>query len=81
MCAPSNARFFLWALSRVCPQNGLTIGLAVAVLHAHSCVHSIGGSRIFLEGEGVTLGTRASEASEHWGDLGLRENEIWAFVS
>ena len=25
----------------------------------------IGGSRIFLEG--VTLGTRASEASEHWG--------------
>ena len=29
----------------------------------------------FLEG-GVTLGTRASEASEHRGGLGLRENEI-----
>ena len=40
---------------------------------------NIGGSRIFLEG--VTLGTLASEASEHWGGLGLRENEIWAFVS
>ena len=26
--------------------------------------------------EGVTLGTRASEASEHLGGLGLRENEI-----
>jgi len=30
---------------------------------------------------GVTLGTRASEANEIWGGLGLRENEIWAFVS
>jgi len=38
-----------------------------------------GGSRIFLEG--VAFGTRANEASEHWGGLGLRENEIWAFVS
>ena len=70
MCAPSNARFFLSALSRVCPQNGLTIGLAVAVLHAHSCVHSkhmlpLADLGFFLEGEGVTLGTRASEASEH----------------
>ena len=35
----------------------------------------------FLEREGVTLETRASEASEHWWGLGLRENEIWAFVS
>jgi len=25
----------------------------------------IGGSRIFLKGGGVTLGTQASEASEH----------------
>jgi len=33
----------------------------------------IGGSRIFLEG--VTLGTRASEASEHCGGLGLREKD------
>jgi len=38
-----------------------------------------GGSRIFLKG--VTLGTRASEASEHWEGLGLRENEIWTFAS
>jgi len=30
---------------------------------------------------GVTLGNRASEANEIWGGLGLRENEIWAFVS
>jgi len=30
---------------------------------------------------GVTLGTRASKATEHWGGLGLQENEIWAFVS
>jgi len=35
---------------------------------------SIGGSRIFRGG--ATLGTRASEASEHLGGLGLRENEI-----
>ena len=35
----------------------------------------------FFKRGGVTLGTRASEASEHWGGLDLRENEIWAFVS
>ena len=39
----------------------------------------IGASRTFLRG--VTLGNRASEANEIWGGLGLRENEIWAFVS
>ena len=27
--------------------------------------------------EGVTVETGASEASEHWDVLGLRENEIW----
>ena len=30
---------------------------------------------------GVTFGTGASEASKHWGGLGLWENEIWPFVS
>ena len=35
----------------------------------------------FFIGGGVTLGTRATEASEYWGGLGLRENEIWAFKS
>jgi len=39
----------------------------------------IGGYRIFLEGGG-DFGN-LSEASEHWGGVGLRKNEIWAFVS
>jgi len=43
--------------------------------HVHSALVDLG----FLEG--VTLGTRAIKASQHWGGLGLQENEIWAFVS
>jgi len=42
------------------------------------CVENLGFFR-----RGVTLGTRASEVSEHWDwvGLGLRENEIRAFVA
>jgi len=58
----------------------LSLGLTAALRPLSGGVEKpIGGSRIFLEW--VTLGTRASEASEHWGGLGLREDEIWAFLS
>ena len=42
--------------------------------HSRKCC--TGGSRIFRGGD---FGN-PSERSEHWGGLGLRENEIWAFV-
>jgi len=63
----------------ILPDKYLKQFLSGLVLHAsllhllleHGALADLG----FLEG--VTVETGASEASEHWEVLGLRENEIW----